>query len=279
MRLAVVHVLEHHVFEGDEVARRLVEIAVACRNQLAQRILAVDRHEPVAQRVVRRMQRHRERHRTFFAQPVDARNHAGGRHGDPPPGKTIGVVVEHHAQRRDHVVQVEERLAHSHHDDVGHRSLALQQPIGEPELPDDLGCGQVAVEALLAGRAERAVEHAARLARYTKRAAARLGNEHGLHRVRAVHLKQPLARAVRSGRVAHDGRRLHARHGDEPVAQRPREVAHFSEVALAALVHPLQDLAHAKRLLALRLEEALEPVAIQAEQVRHREYTSERGKK
>ena len=44
----------------------------------------------------------------------------------------------------------------------------------EHDLPQDLGGREVAVEALMAGRAERAVERAARLRRDAERAAGRL---------------------------------------------------------------------------------------------------------
>src|SRR5690606_11789890 len=63
VRVAVVHAVEHHVLEGDEVARRTLEIAPARLHQLGQRVLAVQRDEPVAQRVVGRVQRDGERDR------------------------------------------------------------------------------------------------------------------------------------------------------------------------------------------------------------------------
>ena len=52
VRRLIVDAVQHHVLEGDEIARRALEVAPARGEQLGERILAVDRHQPVAQRVV-----------------------------------------------------------------------------------------------------------------------------------------------------------------------------------------------------------------------------------
>ncbi len=249
-----------------------------------ERVLAVQRHQLVAQRVVGCMQRHGERHRAFLAQPVHAGHHPRGRNGHAPARKAVGVVVQHEAQRRNHVVEVEHGLAHAHEHHVGDDALRArgiaQLAIGEPQLADDLVRGEVAVEALLAGGAERAVEHAARLARHAQRGAADLGNEHRFHRVGAVDLDQPLARAVRGGLVAHDLRRRDAGGLGEPLAQRPGEIAHRREIGFAELVDPALQLPRAKRLLAQALEETPECLRVEAEEVvLHLEKTSQVGKK
>src|SRR5207253_11107392 len=69
----VVHAVEHHIFERDEIARRLFDVAAARGEQLVQRMLAIDRHETVAQRIVGRVQRYGERDRAFVAQAMDHR--------------------------------------------------------------------------------------------------------------------------------------------------------------------------------------------------------------
>ena len=168
--------VEHHVFEGHEIARRFLDVAHARGEQLLERILAIDRNQPVAQRVVRRVQAHRQRHRACIAQPVEGRDDARGRQRHAPARQPVGVVVEHDVHGGDDVVEVGERLAHAHHHDVGDRMPSLLDPgrgrvVGKqrtvrvPQLADDLGDAEVAVEALLAGRAERAVERAAGLRR------------------------------------------------------------------------------------------------------------------
>ena len=91
----VVHAVEHHVLERHEVARRALEIAQARGHQVGERVLAVDRHQPVAQRVVGRVQRHGERDRARVAQAVDQRHEAGRRQRDAPARQSVRVVVEH----------------------------------------------------------------------------------------------------------------------------------------------------------------------------------------
>ena len=49
----VVHAIEHAVLEGDEVARRMRQVAVAGVEQFGDRVLPVERHQVVAQFVVR----------------------------------------------------------------------------------------------------------------------------------------------------------------------------------------------------------------------------------
>ena len=80
----VVDAVEHHVLERDEVARRPLEVAQARGHQAFERVLAVDRHQTVAQRVGRRVQRHGERDRALVAQPIHPRDEAGRRHRHAP---------------------------------------------------------------------------------------------------------------------------------------------------------------------------------------------------
>ena len=70
----------------------------------------------------------------------------------------------------EHPVEVEQRLAHAHEDDV-RQPLAVggQAPRGVADLVDDLGGLEVPREAQLAGRAERAADRAAGLARDAQR--------------------------------------------------------------------------------------------------------------
>src|SRR3989454_12283916 len=167
-------------------------------------------------------------------------------------------------------------LPHSHKDDVRRGRFALEQPVRERQLADDFRRAEVAVEALLAGRAESAVQHAARLARYAERAAVRLGDENRLYRVAAVHLEQPLARPVLRSGGAGDTRSFDAGAEGELVAQRPGEVAHAGEVGFAALVDPVQQLASAERLFLLRLEEAAQARGVEVEEILlQRENTSQ----
>ena len=68
--------------------------------------------------------------------------------------------------RLEHPVEVEQRLAHAHEHDVGQALAVGRQAAGRgADLVDDLGGLEVAGEAELAGRAERAADGAAGLAR------------------------------------------------------------------------------------------------------------------
>ena len=95
MLRAVVDAGEHHVFESDEVARGMRQVPDAGGEQFAQWILAVDRHQPVAQRIARRVQRYGKRNRTFLAQPVYQGHDPGCGHGHAPARQAICVVIEH----------------------------------------------------------------------------------------------------------------------------------------------------------------------------------------
>jgi hypothetical protein len=85
---------------------------------------------------------------------------------------------------------------------------AAQFELGHPQLADDLGHGQVAVEALLAGRAEAAVDGAAGL-RAEMHSVPRFlfRDEHGFDRIAVADVDQPFAGAVGGRVVADDGRR------------------------------------------------------------------------
>ena len=213
LRRRVVDAIEHAVLEGDEVARRALEVAARCAEQLGDRVLAVERHQLVAQGVVGRMQRDRESDRAIFAQAIDHRHDARGRDRHAAARQAVAVVVEHRPERRHERAVVLQRLAHAHHDDVGDGALArrkteaaAQREFGMPELGDDLGGRQVAAEALVAGRAEAAVDGAAGLRRDAQRAALRLGDEDGLDGVAVADVEQPLDRAVERDLLADDGR-------------------------------------------------------------------------
>ena len=115
-------------------------------------------------------------------------------------------------------MEIIERFAHAHHDDVGDEAIPLHrqpvalralhtQPISQAvacdhDLADDLTRGEIAHEALRAGVAERTIERAADLTRQTERAAIGFRDVDALHLVRTLacvfagKTKEPLARAV-----------------------------------------------------------------------------------
>src|SRR5690606_41891824 len=101
-------------------------------------------------------------------------------------GNAIAQIVHHQRHGIDHVVEVEQGLAHAHHHHVGDRPVDLGRYgaegfVGDPHLADDLGGGQVAAEALLAGGADTAVQRAAGLGGYTEGATPVLPNVDSVH--------------------------------------------------------------------------------------------------
>jgi hypothetical protein len=142
---------------------------------------------------------------------------------------------------------------------------AAERAIGQPELTDDLGDTEVAVEALAPGRAERALERAAGLRGDAQRAACGLGNENGLYGVIGADVQQPFARAVRRRRVAPHRRRFDRRTLGQRFAKPFRDVGHRAEIVDAGLMDPAHELFRAKRLFAERGAERLQLACGQAE--------------
>ncbi len=67
------------------------------------------------------MKRDREHRAGLGAEPFDLRHDAGGRDGDPPLRDRQPVAIGKHADRVAHIVEIIERLAHAHEDDVRDR--------------------------------------------------------------------------------------------------------------------------------------------------------------
>src|SRR5690606_30691806 len=116
-------------------------------------------------------------------------------------GQTIGVVVHHEAHGAHDIVEIQQWFAHAHHHHVGDGTGLVagettQLAVRQPDLADDLGSGQIAVEALLAGCTEAAVEAAAGLRGHAERAATSFGNVDHLHAAAAFNRDDPLVAAV-----------------------------------------------------------------------------------
>mmetsp|Transcript_21677 Transcript_21677/g.84466 ORF Transcript_21677/g.84466 Transcript_21677/m.84466 type:complete len:526 (+) Transcript_21677:1337-2914(+) len=268
----VVHLLQHAVLEGDEVARRAVEVAVAGVEQFGDGVFLVQRHELIAQRVGRGMQTHRKRHRAILAQPVDHRHHARRGHRHPTAAQAIAMVVQHGLEGRHELVVVLQRLAHAHHHDVRDHPfvgvLALAQGmLGEPQLGHDFGGRQVAAEALVAGRAEAAAHRTAGLAGHAQRAAVVFGDEYGFDRIARADIEQPLDRAVGRDMLGDDIQRADDGTAGELLAQRLGEVGHLFEVRRALLVDPAKQLGRTELLFAQLLAVGGQAWQIKTEQV------------
>ena len=227
------------------------------------------------------MQRHRQRHRALPGQPVDLRHHARGGKGHAAARQPVGMVIEHDAQRGHHVAEIRQGFTHAHHHHVaddafrvflrfGRHRPALDHAefaVGHPQLADDLGHAQVAVEALGPGRTECALERTANLAGHAQRAAIDLGDEHGLDRVATARGQQPLARAVSSRGVGDDRQRRNFGSLDQLRTERLRKICHLAEIVLAGLVDPAHQLLCAERALAHRCAVRNQSLQIEIEQV------------
>ena len=143
-----------------------------------------------------------------------------------------------------------------------------QMTCGHPDLADDFGGAEIAVEALGTGHAEAAVHGATDLAGNAQGTAPLVGDEHGLDGVGAIHAQQPLVGAIHGGLVEdHLGR-----HHFGPLLQLDSQVlaqiGHGFEVIDVPVVDPLHHLVRTKALLAELLdEETFQPDAIKPKQI------------
>ena len=265
----IVDAFHHRVLERDGLALLAFGIACACGHQFGDRIFLVEWHQLRAQLVGRRVQRYREGDIGFLGQTIDHRHQSGGRQRDALVGEAEAKIVAHDAHRTHHIVEIQQRLAHAHHHHVGELALAMRHVVQmfrcNPHLADDLRSGQVAVEALRAGRAERASQAAADLRRDAQCAATLVGNEHRFDRVAAVHAEQPFVGAIGGWLLE-----LHARRRDHTGrlqlrSQRLAKIGHLLEIGRVAMIDPLHHLLGAITLLAEGREEFDQPVTIEVE--------------
>ncbi len=167
--------------------------------------------------------------------------------GHPADGRDRGAPVRdpnvREPQRRiPHLVEVEERLAHPHEDEVVDRL----EPPKVQHLIEDLGRFQIPAETHRTRRAERARKGAAGLRRDADRAAAvAVAHQHRLDRMPVGGAEERLHRAVRGLRFGLDGERRERNRAGEVVAKGTRQVRHLC-VAENATRRPLPHLTDAE---------------------------------
>ena len=146
-------------------------------HHLGQGIATVDRDHGVAQLVVRRVERDRQRDRQALGrEPADARHDPDGRNRDVPGGESEVAVEPFDGGPRGVVVR--EWFAHPHEHDVVHRLGGRVR--GADDLLDDLAGLEMAHEAGLARRAERATHRAPGLAGDAHGGPGRVAHQDGL---------------------------------------------------------------------------------------------------
>ena len=207
---------------------------------LGDREAGVDRDQLVAQLVVGRVQAQREGDRdALLGQLVDPRHEADGGDGDAAGAHAQAGRrrVDEAAYGTDDGLVVGQRLAHAHEDHVGDATrtagdLAARHRAGTgDDLLDDLGGRHVALEAALAGRAERAGHAAAGLAGDADGGAVGVAHQHRLDEGAVEELPQRLARGALVG--LHRAQRRHQvgqQRRDQLVALGGREVGHLGRV-------------------------------------------------
>src|SRR5438034_1036863 len=79
----------------------------------------------------------------------------------------------------------------------------------------------------------------------------------------------PATPSAMSARFADDARRADLDFAGQPIAQRPREVAHCADIVDEPLMQPAQNLPRPKRLLAAFGEKRRERVRVEVEQIDH----------
>ena len=96
--------------------------------ELGERPAPVDRHERVALRVGRRVERHRELHRRLLAEPADHRHEPARRDRHVALRELRAVLAEEEVEGDLEAAVVRERLAHAHEDEVRERARPLGRP-------------------------------------------------------------------------------------------------------------------------------------------------------
>lgn len=115
-------------------------------------MLLIDRHDHVAQSVIRRVQTHSESHGHLGAEFVDLVDETGRGDRHAATRQTVAVVVKEKPQRRNHVGEILQRFTHAHQHNIadnaivgiGYTGLLTQRALGVPQLTDDFGGSEIA---------------------------------------------------------------------------------------------------------------------------------------
>ena len=216
------------------------------RHHLGDRHLSLGRHQLAP--LFRQRGVHRDGHvaLALVEETLQLRFHAYAADGDAPRTPGVAVVGRQDLRGPKHGVEVIHRFALAHEDNV-RQALALGQGV---DLVQDIGRGQVALEALLARLTEEAVHLAAHLARDAERGPLAIGDEDGLYEEArrvcccgtATYGEQVLDGAV-AGALAVDGsHRTHNIPLLQPLAVRLREIGHLVDGRHVLLIEPLEYL-------------------------------------
>mgnify|MGYP000846358341 CR=1 FL=1 len=187
----------------------------------------VDGHDGGARPVVRRVQGNRQRDgHILLRQPQDIRHHAAGRERDVPQSDIQPVRVRHQPEKLHHVVVVVQRLADTHHDDVG--DALAEVALRRDDLPQQFARHEIAHLAPDGGRAEAAPHPAPDLRGNADRAPVLVGHDDRLHAVAVRQPEQVLDSPVQpADQFAPHVRQAVLCHGGKPAPRLPADIGHF----------------------------------------------------
>ena len=235
---------EQNVFDG-HLAPALERVPLQRFDQFIERIFFGDRHDLFAPLAIGRVDGDGQIGTAFdFRQRIDPRNDAGRGHG--------------HALRRDirvqdlqcalEVIEIQQRLAHAHEDDVHRFERNLILALNDEKLSDHFRGGEIASGAEESGHAKRAADRATGLRGETNAGA--IAHRH-VHRLDPIAVREPeqiLLTSIRcrSGPFDHP-RKLEREALSEFGAKVLRQIAHVVERFGAMSVHPFGNLFDAER--------------------------------
>ena len=161
----VVDAVDQHVLVADAPAGRL-PVGARGGHHVRDGPAAVERDEEVAQRIAGGVEADRQGPLgPQPGEPLDPRDHARRRDRDVARSQPEARRIRESCRGVQDRVEVEERLAHPHEDDVREVAPGAGQAApGMARLVDDLGHVKIAVEAELPGGTERAADGTPRLA-------------------------------------------------------------------------------------------------------------------
>ena len=261
----VVDSLDEDVFQGDHLAL-LFEVVAAGLGQFGQRVLAIDRHDLVANRIGGAVQRDRQTELFgFIGQLSDPGGQSAGRDRDLPgtdPSAPRGVQ---RTEGRHQRVVIGHGFPHAHDHQIVHqpiggarvarvsggRGCLLGVPAFHPEdLTDDLPWGEVAFPPVQPAGAEAAAVGAAHLGGDAQRVAigrlaveGRVGrNQHAFDERPVLQSPEEFLGAVPGALFAHQAQRAERPDRGQSGSQRSGEIGHGIPGLDAARVQPVQHL-------------------------------------
>ena len=241
------------------------QIAPTGRHQVGERVFLIERHELRSQIIGRCMQRDGQGHGTGLGEPIHHGHDTRGGDSDATPRQAVGMVIEHEFERGKQLIKVEQRLAHAHEHDIGHRKR--QCAVGHVQLTNDLGGAQVSGEPLATRGAETTVHSASCLRRDAQRTAVVFWDEDRLDCISLTGIEQPLAGAIGGEVVAQNRHALDHGIGGQARSEGLGEVGHGLEIGGLALVQPLQQLPGPEWLFTARHHPGLEGLRAEIKKV------------